>query len=73
MIVWLFEPRWCVIKFVLNKYTCRYVVAIGYVFMCELQTVKMCYFKIFYQSVADFKPFCIKMLCRGFRDLGSKI
>jgi len=76
LFVWLIEPRWCVIKFVLNKYMSGYFVAVGQVFFtCELQTVNMCsnYFKLFYQSVADFMPFCIKMLCHGFHDLGSKV
>ena len=36
----LFEPRWCVIKFVVNKSAGGQVVAIGYVFTGELQTVK---------------------------------
>ena len=38
LFVWLIEPMWVVIKFALNKYMHGYIVAIGYVFMCELQT-----------------------------------
>ena len=54
--VWLIERWWCAIKFVLNKYTLGYVVADGYVFTCELQTMKTRSnnFEIFYQSVEDF-------------------
>jgi len=32
LFVWLIEPEWCVIKFVLNKYMCGYIVTVGYVF-----------------------------------------
>jgi len=50
-------------------------VAIGYVFTCELQTVKVCsnYFKIFYRSVANFMPFRVKMLYCGFHNSGFKV
>jgi len=73
--VWLIEPRWCVIKFVLNKNMLGYIVAIGYVFTCELQTVKTHsdYLKIFYQSVVHFMPFHVKILCHGSHDSGSKV
>ena len=48
---------------------------IGYNFTCELQTVKTGsnYFEILYPSVADFMPFCIKMLCHEFHESGFKI
>ena len=48
--------------------------AMGF-FPCELQAVKTHsnYFEIFYQSVADFMPFCVKMLFRGFGVQGLTI
>ena len=76
LFVWMNEPKGCVIKFMLNKYICGYIVAFGYMFfMRELQTVKMHsnYFKILYRTVADFMPFLVKMLCCGFHDSGSKV
>jgi len=32
LFVWLIEPRWYVIKFVFNKYTCGYALGTGYSF-----------------------------------------
>ena len=43
LFIWLIEPWWCVIKFVLDKYMCGYVAAIFYVRITNCKNV----FKLF--------------------------